>query len=146
MYFQFQFLSQVESLSPLTCLIFFSCNITGTLAAYALQIMPVSWLLGMTFMFSSFSVISCFFLSCLLHRCKRVSHFCTTRCYASAVLAMGLCLSVCLCLSLTSRSFTKTAKRRITQTKARDRDSCFLLPKISTKFDRGLYISRLVDL
>ena len=33
----------------------------------------------------------------------------TARCYASAVLAMGLCLSV------TSRSSTKTAKHRITQ-------------------------------
>ena len=38
----------------------------------------------------------------------------TARCYASAVLAMGLCL--CLCLSVTSRSSTITAKRRITQT------------------------------
>ena len=28
--------------------------------------------------------------------------------YASAVLAMGLCLSVCVCLSVTSRSSTKT--------------------------------------
>ena len=36
----------------------------------------------------------------------------TARCYASVVLAMGLCL----CLSVTSRSSTKTAKRRITQT------------------------------
>ena len=44
----------------------------------------------------------------------------TARCYASAVLAMGLCpcLSVCLSVSVsvTSRSSTKTAKRRITQT------------------------------
>ena len=37
----------------------------------------------------------------------------TARCYASAVLAMGLCLSVCL--SVTSRSSTKTDKRRIIQ-------------------------------
>jgi len=36
----------------------------------------------------------------------------TARCCASAVLAMGLCL----CPSVTSRSSTKTAKRRITQT------------------------------
>jgi len=36
----------------------------------------------------------------------------TAWCYASAVLAMGLCL----CLSVTSRSSTKTAKQRITQT------------------------------
>jgi len=36
----------------------------------------------------------------------------TARCYASAVLAMALCPSVSL--SVTSRSSTKTAKRRIT--------------------------------
>jgi len=40
----------------------------------------------------------------------------TARCYASAVLAMGLCLSV----SVTSRSSTKTVKPRITQTKPHD--------------------------
>ena len=48
----------------------------------------------------------------------------TARCYASAVLAMGLhvsvCLSACLCLSVTSRCSTKTAKRRITQTTPHD--------------------------
>jgi len=38
----------------------------------------------------------------------------TTRCYASTVLAMGLCLSI------TSRCSTKTAKRRITQTTPHD--------------------------
>jgi len=46
--------------------------------------------------------------------------FFTARCYASAVLAMGLCpsvsVSVSVCLSVTSRCSTKTAKRRITQT------------------------------
>ena len=36
----------------------------------------------------------------------------TARCYASAVLAMALCVS--LCPSVTSRSSTKMAKRRIT--------------------------------
>ena len=40
----------------------------------------------------------------------------TARCYASAVLAMGLCPSV----SVTSRCSTKTAKRRITQTTSHD--------------------------
>jgi len=42
----------------------------------------------------------------------------TARCYASAVLAMALCLSVCLSVrpSITSRSSTKTAKQRITRT------------------------------
>ena len=46
----------------------------------------------------------------------------TARCYASAVLAMALCLSVRLsvCLSVTSRCSTKTAKRRITQTTPHD--------------------------
>jgi len=43
----------------------------------------------------------------------------TARCYASAVLAMGLCPSVCV-LSVTSRSSTKMAKRRITQTTPHD--------------------------
>jgi len=42
----------------------------------------------------------------------------TARCYASAVLAMGLCPS--LSVSVTSRSSTKTAKRRITQTTPHD--------------------------
>ena len=42
----------------------------------------------------------------------------TARCYASAVLAMALCLSVRL--SVTSRSSTKTAKCRITQTTSHD--------------------------
>jgi len=42
----------------------------------------------------------------------------TARCYASAVIAMALCLSVCL--SVTSRSSTKTAKRRITETTPHD--------------------------
>ena len=44
----------------------------------------------------------------------------TARCYASAVLAMGLCLSVSVFVSVTSRCSTKTAKRRITKTTAHD--------------------------
>ena len=46
----------------------------------------------------------------------------TARCYASAVLAMGRCPCLCLSVSVsvTSRCFTKTAKRRITQTKPHD--------------------------
>ena len=62
----------------------------------------------------------------------------TARCYAFAVLAMALCPSVRLsvCLSVTSRSSTKTAKRRITQTTSH-RDSSFRMPKISAKFDRS---------
>ena len=49
---------------------------------------------------------------------------------APAVLAIGLCL----CLSVTNRCSTKTAKHRITQTTPH---SGFLMPKISAKFDRG---------
>ena len=41
--------------------------------------------------------------------------FFTARCYASAVLAMA-CVRMSVCLSVTSRSSTKTAKRRIIQT------------------------------
>ena len=44
----------------------------------------------------------------------------TARCYASAVLAMGLCPPVSVGLSVTSRSSTKTEKRRITQTTPHD--------------------------
>jgi len=44
----------------------------------------------------------------------------TARCYASAVLAMDLCPSVSVRLSVTSRSSTKTAKHRLTQTTPHD--------------------------
>ena len=62
-----------------------------------------------------------------------IQHF-TARCYAFAVLAMGLCQSVCL--SVTSRSSTKTAKRSITQTTPHNSPGT-LTPKISAKFDQG---------
>ena len=58
--------------------------------------------------------------------CSRQPIVFTARCYASAegLLAMGLCLSVSACvrvrLSVTSRSSTKTAKCRITQTTPHD--------------------------
>jgi len=57
----------------------------------------------------------------------------TVRCYASAVYAMALCLSV------TSRCSTKMAEHRITLTKPHDSSGTlvFLVPKISTKFDQG---------
>ena len=64
----------------------------------------------------------------------------TARFYASAVLAMALCLTVCLSVrpSVTSRSSTETARRRITQTAPHDTPgTSFLMPKISAKFDRG---------
>ena len=51
---------------------------------------------------------------------KNVTYVFTARCHASAVLAMGLCPSVSVCLSVTSRCSTKTAKRRITQTTPHD--------------------------
>jgi len=47
-------------------------------------------------------------------------------------------VSVCVRLSVTSRRSTKTAKQRITQTPHdTPKDSNFLMPKISAKFDRG---------
>ena len=53
---------------------------------------------------------------------------------------MALCQAVRLSVSpsVTSRSSTKTAKRRITQTTPHDSpvESSFLKPKISTKLDR----------
>jgi len=55
-------------------------------------------------------------LAALSPNCRR--HVFTARCYASAVLAMGLCPSVCL--SVSSRCSTKTVKRRITQTTPHD--------------------------
>ena len=50
-----------------------------------------------------------------------------------------VCVCLCLCPSVTSRCSTKTAKRRITQTTNTryPRDSSFLMPKTSAKFDRG---------
>jgi len=61
-------------------------------------------------------------LSCFFQVYWSKSAIITARCYAPAVLAMGLCPSVRLsvCLSVTSRSSTKTAKRRITQTPPHD--------------------------
>ena len=53
--------------------------------------------------------------TCIVYCCLVVF---TARCYASAVLAMALCLSIRL--SITSRSSTKMAKRRITQTTTHD--------------------------
>ena len=65
--------------------------------------------------------------------CQKLLIF-SARCYASAVLAMGLCPSV----SVTSRSSTKTAKRRITQITPHDSPGTrFLKPKISAKFYRS---------
>jgi len=53
----------------------------------------------------------------------------TARCHATAISAIVVCVSV------TSRCSTETAKRRITQTTPHDspRDSSFLMPKISAK-------------
>jgi len=67
------------------------------------------------------------------HTAQKLVLVFTVRCYASAVLAMA-----CVCLSITSQSSTKTAKRRITQTTPHDSPgiSSFLMPKISAKFDQ----------
>jgi len=74
------------------------------------------------------SLVSCFFWL-TVYICNEMSSsqspnvvVFTARCYASAVLAMALCLSVrpSVRLSVTSRCSTKTAKRRITQTTPHD--------------------------
>ena len=87
------------------------------------------------------ALVLCLFLCWLVNAC-----FCCVRFsfYRAMLCIRGTShrpVSVCVCpsVSVTSRSSTKTAKRRITQTTPRDtpRDSSFLTPKISAKFDRG---------
>ena len=72
---------------------------------------------------------------CLLASVKSRLVF-TARCYASAVLAMGLCSSVCLCLSqagvLLNRQNVGSHKQHHTIAQG----SSFLMPKISAKFER----------
>jgi len=64
-------------------------------------------------------------------------------CYASAVLAMGLCPSVCACLCLCpclSQAGVLLKRQNVASHKEHHRyhrDSSFLMPKISAKFDRG---------
>jgi len=67
----------------------------------------------------------------------------TARCYASAVLAMGLCPSVCVCPCL-SQAGVLVKRQNVGSHKHHDtlRDSSFLMPKISAKFDRGHPIRR----
>ena len=57
--------------------------------------------------------------------------------YALAVYAMVVCL--CVCLSVTSRSSTKTAKRRMTQTTPYDSPGTLVFSRqiFFSKFDRG---------
>ena len=60
----------------------------------------------------------------------------TTRCCASTVYAVVMCLTIHL--SVTRKYRTKTAKHGITQTTLyKARDSSFLMPKISAQFWRG---------
>jgi len=59
----------------------------------------------------------------------------TARCYASAVLAMGLCLSVCLSQVGVLLKWLNVGSHKQHHTIARD--SSLLMPKISAKFDRG---------
>jgi len=67
----------------------------------------------------------------------------TARCHASAVLAMGLypclrlCLSVSVCLSQVGILLKRQNVNHTNNTTRYLRDSSFLLPKISAKFDRG---------
>ena len=65
----------------------------------------------------------------------------TARCYASAVLAMGLCLcssvGLCLCLSQAGVLLKQQNVGSHKQHHTTPRDSSFLMPKISAKCDRG---------
>jgi len=63
----------------------------------------------------------------------------TARCYASAVLAMGLCpsVSVFVCLSQAGVLLKRQDVGSHKQHHTIPRDSSFLMPKISAKFDRG---------
>ena len=61
----------------------------------------------------------------------------TARCYASAVLAMGLCPSVCVCLSQAGVLLKRQNVGSHKQHKRYPMDSSFLMQKISAKFDRG---------
>ena len=67
----------------------------------------------------------------------------TVRCYASAVLAMALCLSICLsvCPSIRPSQVGVLLKRLNVGSHKQHhmipKDSSFLMPKISAKFDRG---------
>jgi len=65
----------------------------------------------------------------------------TARCYASAVLAMGMCLSVsacvCVCLSQVGVLLKRLNIGSHKQHHTIAQDSSFLTPKISAKFDRG---------
>ena len=79
-----------------------------------------------------------FYYATAVQRCLLIFD---ARCYASAVLAMGLYTSVrlfvCLCLSVSTRCSTKTAKRRIIQTTPHDSPGilvfcCLRSPRNST--------------
>jgi len=63
----------------------------------------------------------------------------TARCYASAVLAMGLCLCLCLsvCLSQVGVLLKRLNRGSHKQHHTIALDISFLMPKISAKFDRG---------
>ena len=67
----------------------------------------------------------------------------TARCYASAVLAMGLCLCLSVCPSVTSRSSTKTAKRRITQTTPHDSPTLVFWCQRSPRNSTGITPTRV---
>jgi len=56
----------------------------------------------------------------------------------SAVYAIVVCLCLCVFLSVTLQYCIKTTKRRITKIMLHDspRDSSFLTPKITAKFER----------
>jgi len=71
--------------------------------------------------------------------CRSDSILFTARCYASAVLAMALCLSVRLsvCPLQVGVLLKRLNVGSTNNTTRYPKDSSFLTPKISAKFDRG---------
>jgi len=66
----------------------------------------------------------------------------TARRYASAIYAFLMCVSVCLCVSVTLRYCIKMAKRRITQIMPHDRPGTVVSIPILTSASRSLCHSR----
>ena len=77
-----------------------------------------------------------------IHLLTYVLNVFTARCYASAVLAMGLCpcLSVCVRLSQAGVLLKRQSVGSQNNSTRYPSDSIFLMPKISAKFDRGHHL------
>jgi len=106
---------------PCNEFIYTSVDSKATLSRFQ-HYFDLRWICYTTFFLQLCSSLQDFDWHSASRRPSAVAEFLTARCYASAVLAMGLCpsVSVSVRLSVTSRSSTETAKHRITQTTPRD--------------------------